>query len=66
MEYRIDSTTEGRRLDVWLAENAKPTLSRDQWLEVIRAGDITVNNTTSKAGYRLREGDQIMIHKSVP
>lgn len=57
--FAIGEEDVGLRLDVFLAEQDDPPLSRSQVKKYIDAGEIEVNDDIVKAGYRLREGDQI-------
>ncbi len=47
------------RLDVFLADQDEPPLTRSQVKRCLNAGEVLVNQTRVKAGYRLRVGDQI-------
>lgn len=48
----------GRRLDAFLAESIE-VRSRSQIQKMIESGDVLVNQTESKASYKLRSGDEI-------
>ncbi|HPC04862.1 MAG TPA: RluA family pseudouridine synthase [Syntrophales bacterium] len=54
-----------KRLDVFVAETA-PGLSRSQVSHRIREGRILVNGRREKAGYRLREGDRVVLFPETP
>lgn len=47
------------RLDVFLADLDDPPISRSQVKRRIDAGEVVVNGEQTKAGYSLREGDEI-------
>lgn len=47
------------RLDVFLADQDDPPLTRSQIKRCLDAGEILVNEARVKAGYRLQEGDRI-------
>lgn len=57
-EFEIEDDA-GKRLDVFLAEQDDPPISRSQIKKAIDGGDVRVNATRVKAGYTLREGDLV-------
>ena len=61
-EFRfvVDDDASGLRLDVFLAELDDPPISRAQVKRRIDAGEVLVNGQRTKAGYALREGDEIV------
>ena len=64
--FEVEGDDEGRRLDRFLAECDEPPLSRSQVKKYLNHGEITVNGEHVKAGYRLREGDDILWEHSPP
>ena len=57
--FVVDEEDVGLRLDVYLAELDDPPISRAQVKRRIDAGEVLVNGKPVKAGYALREGDEI-------
>ncbi len=66
--FIIDPEDAGTRLDVFLAEQEDPPLTRSQVRKCLDAGDILVNDRIVKSGYALRENDHILwtIHAPRP
>lgn len=64
-EVRVDSSGEGERLDSYLARSF-PELSRNQVQGLIGEGKVLVKGETRKPGYRLKEGERIIIHIPPP
>lgn len=61
----IDAYLRGKRVDVFLAE-AKNGLTRSRIQKLIAEGNITVNGKSTKANYKLREGDNVEITLPLP
>ncbi len=57
--FVIDDEDAEQRLDVFLADQDDPPLSRSQVKKRLKRGEITVNGEAVKSGYWLREGDQV-------
>ncbi|MFU8806909.1 MAG: RluA family pseudouridine synthase [Bradymonadaceae bacterium] len=57
--FLVDPEDEGTRLDVFLAEQDDPPLTRSQVRRALDRGEITVNSERVKAGYKLRGDDVI-------
>lgn len=49
----------GQRLDIFLRNQQRPSLSRSQIKRCLSDGEITVNGLSVKAGYSVKQGDQI-------
>ncbi len=56
---------EGVRLDIWLATRLT-TFSRARLAELIKQGQVLVNQKPSKAAYRVHLGDQVTVHSPKP
>lgn len=52
-------------MDVFLSENIKE-LTRSQIQKAVEEGDVTVNGSSSRSSYRLKEGDKVIIRTEVP
>ena len=63
-EFSIDKSDIGQRVDIFLA-NQFPEFTRSALSNLFGQAGILVNNTVSKAGYRLRNGDKIQIDTSM-
>lgn len=63
MSYTVTATDKGERLDK-LVSNMRPDLSRGHVQRLIEEGNLTINGTIVKSGYKLREAD--LIHLIVP
>ncbi len=61
--FKISPRDEGIRLDVFLPACSN-NLTRSRVQELIKSGNVTVNDHPSKPGYRLKSGDLILI--SIP
>ena len=59
--YKIDETSTDKRLDVFLSEIVSD-LSRSKISNCIKNGDVTVNGTTSKPSYKLKENDCVVFN----
>ncbi len=57
--FRIGPDDVGVRLDVYLADQEDPPISRSQVKRRVDAGEILVNGSVAKAGTWLRDGDEI-------
>jgi 23S rRNA pseudouridine1911/1915/1917 synthase len=57
--FIVEPDDEGMRLDVFLADQEDPPISRSQVKKRLNRGEITVNDEHTKAGYWLREDDVI-------
>lgn len=64
--FVVEPDDQGDRLDVYLAEQNDPPISRSQVRRRMDAGEITVNDEQVKAGYKLREDDMIRWDFSPP
>lgn len=58
---KVDHEQRGRRADLVVLE-ALPTISRAFIHKLFNSGQIMVNRTDTKPGYRLREGDELAIN----
>lgn len=58
--FVIDPEDAGTRLDVFLAEQEDPPLTRSQVRKCLDAGDILVNDRVVKSGYTLRTNDHVV------
>lgn len=58
--FDVEGDDAGRRLDRFLADCDEPPLSRSQVKKYLNRGEISVNGAQEKAGYRLKEGDEIL------
>ena len=63
-EFSVDKSDVGQRVDIFLA-NQFPEFTRSALTNLFGQASILVNNTVSKAGYRLRNGDRIQIDTSM-
>ena len=63
--FALSATAEGERIDRYIAE-ALPDLSRAAVQRLIEAGDVTVNGAPSRASYKVRAGDQIVVRIPPP
>ena len=63
-EFLVDKSDVGQRVDIFLA-NQFPEFTRSALSNLFGQAGILVNNTVSKAGYRLRNGDRIQIDTSM-
>ncbi len=61
MNISISADFDNTRLDTALCALDK-TLTRSRAAALVTAGEILVNNTTKKPGYRLRPGDLLTGH----
>jgi len=61
----VAETGTGERLDRWLAAQL-PELSRARLQALILAGEARVNGGTVRASYRVRHGDQVLVHLPEP
>lgn len=61
-EFRfvVDEDTAGMRLDVFLAEKDDPPISRSQVKKRITRGEVRVDGAHTKAGHKLRVGEQVV------
>jgi 23S rRNA pseudouridine1911/1915/1917 synthase len=64
--FLIDEEEAEQRLDLFLAAQDDPPLSRSQVRKFLDRGEITVNGTLVKAGYSLKVGDQILWRHRCP
>lgn len=64
--FFVDDDDAGLRLDVFLANQEEPPLSRSQVRKFLDRGEITVNDDLVKAGYTLRPGDEILWEHTPP
>lgn len=64
--FSVGEDDVGLRLDVFLAEQEEPPLSRSQVRKYLDGGDISVNGIQVKAGYRLRLADLVVWTYSPP
>lgn len=58
--FRIEPDEAGVRLDVFLAEQEDPPVTRSQVKRRVESGEIEVNGRQVKAGYTLRAGDELV------
>ena len=65
LQFTIGQGEAGERLDIFLAHNAN-SFSRSQIQRVITEGNVRVNNLRVKSGYRLKEGDYVILTKEAP
>ena len=65
MDLVVGKDQEGERLDVFLGTVIEQ-LSRTRIQQLIRQGSIQVNQTPSKPGYRIKEGDLVHLHIPPP
>ena len=63
-EFLVDKSDVGQRVDIFLA-NQFTEFTRSALTNLFGQASILVNNTVSKAGYRLRNGDRIQIDTSM-
>lgn len=63
--FTVTGNDNGTRLDVFLARQ-DISLSRSQVQKLIEEGRVQVNNTVPKAGYRLRDGDRLVLRRAEP
>jgi len=59
--YLIEEDMEGERLDTYLAE-VMADLSRTAIKDLIVSGQVLVDGQVRKPSYRVKEGDQVLIH----
>ncbi len=64
--FSVGEEDAGQRLDVYLADEEDPPLSRSQVRKFLDRGEITVNHKQVKAGYKLRSGDEILWEHTPP
>jgi 23S rRNA pseudouridine1911/1915/1917 synthase len=64
--FVVEPEDAGQRLDVFLADQEDPPLSRSQIKRCIDAGEVVVGQTAVKAGYVLRPGDIITWRHTSP
>lgn len=65
--FEIDEDDEGSRLDVFLAEQDDPPISRSQVKRCIDEGEVSVNDEIApKAGLKLRDGDRVVWEHAPP
>lgn len=65
--FDVEDDDDGARLDVFLAEQEDPPLSRSQVKRCIEEGEILVNDDEPhKAGYKLRTGDRVVWEHQPP
>lgn len=65
IQFIIGKREAGERLDIFLSHNEN-TFSRSQIKRVVTEGNVRVNNRTVKSGYRLKEGDFVILTKEEP
>jgi 23S rRNA pseudouridine1911/1915/1917 synthase len=65
LQFQIDSSASGVRLDQYLAASAHG-FSRARIQDLIKSGHITLNGSTAKASARLRAGDAIALTEPPP
>jgi 23S rRNA pseudouridine1911/1915/1917 synthase len=67
LSQRIEllASEDGSRLDIYVAANC-PQLSRSHVQHLIDDGLVIVNGRVSKSGYKLREGDRIVVDVPLP
>jgi len=59
IEFDVEEDDAGKRLDVYLADQDDPPLSRSQVKKAIDSGDVLVDAKRVKAGHTLREGERV-------
>ena len=59
-QYEIQDEDRGKRLDVFLTEHLS-NMTRSHLQRLIEGGDVQVNNTRVKAGYKLRKTDAVEV-----
>lgn len=64
--FLVDPEDAGERLDVYLAGQSDPPVSRSQVRKHLDSGEITVNGQALKAGYSLRADDLICWNYTPP
>ncbi len=64
-EFKIDSSSSRERLDIFLSTQLKE-ISRSRLKKLIAEGKVTVNRLNRPAGYKVREGDQVMVQVPAP
>lgn len=64
-EFKIDSTTSRERLDVFLSTQ-QTEISRSRLKKLIVEGRVTVNGVVRSVGYKIREGDQVILQVPFP
>jgi len=57
--FQVEPEDAGQRLDVYLADQDDPPLTRSQVRKFLDRGEVTVNGEQVKSGYKLREDDRI-------
>lgn len=65
IQFTIGKGEAGERVDIFLTHNVN-SISRSQIQRVITEGNVQVNNLRVKSGYRLREGDFVILTKEAP
>lgn len=63
--FTIGKIDAGERLDIYLSHNEN-SFSRSQIKRIIAEGNVRVNNSRVKSGYRLKEGDHVILIKEEP
>lgn len=63
--FTIGKREVGERLDIFLTHKAN-SFSRSQIKRIITEGNVRVNNLRMKSGYRLKEGDFVILTKEEP
>ncbi|WP_199589703.1 RluA family pseudouridine synthase [Lujinxingia litoralis] len=58
--FQIEPEDAGERLDVYLAEQDDPPMTRSQVRKFLDRGEVRVNGQQVKAGYKLRDDDRIV------
>ncbi len=64
--FRAEPEDVGSRLDVFLTDLDDPSITRSQVKRCLSDGEVTVNGARVKAGYRLRDGDEILWSHAPP
>ncbi|MZH40450.1 MAG: RluA family pseudouridine synthase [Nitrospinae bacterium] len=64
-EFEVGSSSSRERLDIFLSEQLKE-ISRSRLKKLISENKVTVNKISRPAGYKVREGDQIMVRVPPP
>jgi 23S rRNA pseudouridine1911/1915/1917 synthase len=64
-QFIIGSEDVSRRLDLFLSQMI-PEVSRSLVADFIRTGQVLVNGSTRKAGYRLKQGEKIVVNIPPP
>jgi 23S rRNA pseudouridine1911/1915/1917 synthase len=66
LEYRVDPSQNGDRLDCFIAEKTPEWVSRTMVQKAIEQGRISVNETVKKPSYRVKLNDRILIEIPAP